>query len=294
MWCTFYPHHRSSVTVHVGVCGGGVEQGLMFDFNSSTEYNLYVYLTYIWFFLFDIYNEQGTWTSNTRRQASSGSCCILVVLASWFVLFLSLYLSFVSALFLFICFPLLMLLFFVGLGLKEDSPSSNMLRFLQKIPRCSSFFGCCSSLGFGNEVNSQFLSNCHQYSTDLPNHQQIGLFTHHWPVNQWRTETSIRSGHLDAHALMSTNSVWTCTSIAPAWTSCPTWTFCPLGQTGGPPVFPAPPQCSPGHLGVVINIVIIIILIAIISFINLCRWTAGFLVWTSMLGTMVVLTYVTK
>ena len=58
--------------------------------------------------------------------------------------------------------------------------------------------------------------------------------------------------------------------------------------------FSAPPQCSPGHLGVVINIVIIIILIAIISFINLCRWTAGFLVWTSMLGTMVVLTYVTK
>ena len=111
-------------------------------------------------YLFDIYfyNEQGTWTSNTRRQASGGSCCILVVLASWFVLFLSLYLSFVSALFLFICFPLLMLLFFVGLGLKEDSPSSNMLRFLQKIPRCSSFFGCCSSLGFGNEVNSQFLT----------------------------------------------------------------------------------------------------------------------------------------
>ena len=109
-------------------------------------------------YLFDIYNGQGTWTSNTRRQASGGSCCILVVLASWFVLFLSLYLSFVSALFLFICFPLLMLLFFVGLGLKEDSPSSNMLRFLQKIPRCSSFFGCCSSLGFSNEVNSQFLT----------------------------------------------------------------------------------------------------------------------------------------
>ena len=137
-------------------------------------------------------------------------------------------------------------------------------------------------------------SYCHQYRTDLPNHQQIGLFNHHWPVNQWRTETSIRSGHLDAHALMSTNSVWTCTSIAPAWTSCPTWTFCPLGQTGGPPVFPAPHQCSPGHLGVVIIIVIIIILIAITSYINLCRWTAGFLVWTSMLGTMVVLTYVTK
>ena len=164
MWCTFYPHHRSSVTVHVGVCGGGVEQGLIFDFNSSTEYNIYVYLTeynlcilnlhLIYFFY--IYNEQGTWTSNTRRQASGRSCCILVVLASWFVLFLSIYLSFVfsfvNASFLCLCF-----LFFDGLGLK-DSPSSNMLRSFQNIPRCSSFFGCCSSLGFGNEVNSQFLT----------------------------------------------------------------------------------------------------------------------------------------
>ena len=83
--------------------------------------------------------------------------------ASWWFLLLGLYfsflyLSFVSALFLLMCFPLLMLLFFVGLGLKEDSPSSNMLRFLQNIPRCSSFFDCCSSLGFGNEVNSQFLT----------------------------------------------------------------------------------------------------------------------------------------
>lgn len=115
-------------------------------------------------YLFDIYNEQGTWTSNTRRQASGRSCCILVVLASWFVLFLSIYLSFVSALFLSFVFSFvnasflcLCFLFFDGLGLK-DSPSSNMLRFFQNIPRCSSFFGCCSSLGFGNEVNSQFLT----------------------------------------------------------------------------------------------------------------------------------------
>ena len=96
---------RSSVTVHVGVCGGGVEQGLIFDFNSSTEYNLRILNLHL-IYLFDIYHEQGTWTSNTRRQASGGSCCILVVLASWFVLFLSLYLSFVSALFLSMCFPL--------------------------------------------------------------------------------------------------------------------------------------------------------------------------------------------
>ena len=49
-------------------------------------------------------------------------------------------------------------LFFDVLGLKEDSPSSNKSRFFQNIPRCSSFFGCCSSLGFSNEVNSQFLT----------------------------------------------------------------------------------------------------------------------------------------
>ena len=61
--------------------------------------------------------------------------------------------SFVNASFLCLCF-----LFFDELGLKEDSPSTNMSRFFQNIPRCSSFFGCCSSLGFSNEVNSQFLT----------------------------------------------------------------------------------------------------------------------------------------
>ena len=61
--------------------------------------------------------------------------------------------SFVNASFLCLCF-----LFFDELCLKEDSPSTNMSRFFQNIPRCSSFFGCCSSLGFSNEVNSQFLT----------------------------------------------------------------------------------------------------------------------------------------
>ena len=213
----------------------------------------------------------------------SFQCACLCLCSFLFYVF-----SFVNVSFLCLCFP-----FFDELGLKEDFPP--------RICRDSSqiFPGVLLSLVVALlwVLAMRWILNSSQllpYRPHLPNHQQIGLFTHHWPVNQWRTETSIRSGHLDAHALMSTNSVWTCTSIAPAWTSCPTWTFCPLGQTGGPPVFPAPPQCSPGHLGVVINIVIIIILIAINSFINLCRWTAGFLVWTSMLGTMVVLTYVTK
>ena len=111
-------------------------------------------LTYIWFICLISISIM----SKALGLQTLGDKLLADLAASWWFLLLGLYFSFVSALFLFICFPLLMLLFFVGLGLKEDSPSSNMLRFLQNIPRCSSFFGCCSSLGFGNEVNSQFLT----------------------------------------------------------------------------------------------------------------------------------------
>lgn len=161
---TFHPHHRSSVTLHVGVCGGGVEQGLIFDFKSSTEYNLYVYLTYIWFIcLISI-------MSKALGLQTLGDKLVADLAASWWFLLLGLcfsfqcaflclcsfpfyVFSFVNASFLCLCF-----LFFDELGLKEDSPSTNMSRFFQNIPRCSSFFGCCSSLGFSNEVNSQFLT----------------------------------------------------------------------------------------------------------------------------------------
>ena len=44
---------------------------------------------------------------------------------------------------------------------------------------------------------------------------------------------------------------------------------------------------------IIITIAIIIYTITITLTVT-TRWTAGFLVWTSMLGTMVVLTYVTK
>ena len=86
-----------------------------------------------------------------------GSCFLVCAFPFYYLsfvsaLFLSFVFSFVNASFLCLCF-----LFFDGLGLK-DSPSSNMLRSFQNIPRCSSFFGCCSSLGFGDEVNSQFLT----------------------------------------------------------------------------------------------------------------------------------------
>ena len=78
------------------------------------------------------------------------------------------------------------------------------------------------------------------------------------------------------------------------------WTFCSLGQVdrqffwSGPQCLapwwsPSSPSSSPPmhchHLWHCNHHCIIFI-------IN--RWTAGFLVWTSMLGTMVVLTYVTK
>ena len=74
------------------------------------------------------------------------------------------------------------------------------------------------------------------------------LPTKHWPVNQGDTETSVQSGHLDAHAPMYTNSDWTCTSIGPVGTSC---TPCEL-------------------------------------FVPWDSWTASFLLSTSMLGAMVV------
>ena len=44
----------------------------------------------------------------------------------------------------------------------------------------------------------------------------------------------------------------------------------------------------------VVKDLIIIIYTITITLTVTTRWTAGFLVWTSMLGTMVVLTYVTK
>ena len=113
MRCTIYPHHRSSVTVHVGVCGGGVEQSLIFDFNSSTEYNLYVYLTYIWFIcLISI-------MSKALGLQTLGDKLLADLAASWWFLLLGLCFSFLFTfpllvLFSFpLCFPLSMLLFFV-------------------------------------------------------------------------------------------------------------------------------------------------------------------------------------
>ena len=98
-------------------------------------------------------------TSLWRILLHPGGSCFLVCAFPFYLPFLCLcsfpfyVFSFVNASFLCLCF-----LFFDELGLKEDSPSTNMSRFFQNIPRCSSFFGCCSSLGFGNEVNSQFLT----------------------------------------------------------------------------------------------------------------------------------------
>ena len=122
MWCTFYPHHRSSVTVHVGVCGGGVEQGLIFDFNSGTEYNLYVYLTYILFIcLISI-------MSKALGLQTLGDKLLADLAASWWFLLLGLYFSFLftfpllvlfSFLFVFLCWCFFSLL---GLAWKRIPP----------------------------------------------------------------------------------------------------------------------------------------------------------------------------
>ena len=118
MWCTFYPHHRSSVTVHVGVCGGGVEQGLIFDFNSGTEYNLYVYLTYILFIcLISI-------MSKALGLQTLGDKLLADLAASWWFLLLGLCFSFLFT------FPLLVLFSFLCVFLCKCFFSLFVLSFL--------------------------------------------------------------------------------------------------------------------------------------------------------------------